>query len=85
MDFEWTREQLAIYNEIRAFAKRELNDNLLERDRDGTFFRDGWKKCAEMGIHGLPVPKEFGGAGADILTTILAMEALQPPKPSSSP
>jgi alkylation response protein AidB-like acyl-CoA dehydrogenase len=76
MDFDWSSEQLAIYNEIRSFAKRELNDNILERDNEGKFSWEGWKKCAETGILGLPIPKEYGGAGADILTTIFTMEAL---------
>jgi alkylation response protein AidB-like acyl-CoA dehydrogenase len=76
MDFDWSSEQLAIYNEIKSFAKRELNDNILERDNEGKFSWEGWKKCAETGILGLPIPKEYGGAGADILTTIFTMEAL---------
>lgn len=76
VDFEWSREQLAIYNEIRSFAKRELNDDILDRENEEKFSWEGWKKCAEMGILGLPIPKEYGGTGADILTTIFTMEAL---------
>jgi len=76
MDFEFTAEQLAIAREIKAFAKKELNLSVLERDTESRFDRDGWKKCAEFGILGLPIPSEYGGEGADILTTILAMESL---------
>ena len=76
MDFKWSDEQLAIHKEIKAFAQKELNDDLVERDKSGTFYLDGWRKCAEIGIQGLPVPNEYGGPGADILTTIFAMEAL---------
>lgn len=76
MDFSWDKEQLAIYKEIREFAKKELNDLVLERDGDGSFDWNGWKKCADMGILGLPVSEEYGGAGEDFLTTILAMEGL---------
>jgi alkylation response protein AidB-like acyl-CoA dehydrogenase len=76
MDFRWDDEQTAIYREIRKFAETELNDDLIERDENSTFSWDGWKKCSEMGIQGLPIPNEYGGAGADILTTLFAMEGL---------
>ena len=49
---------------------------MISRDRTATFPRNAWRKCASMGILGLPVPKEFGGVGADAMTTIVALEAL---------
>jgi alkylation response protein AidB-like acyl-CoA dehydrogenase len=76
MDFGWEAAQISIYKEIKEFAKKELNDSVLERDKDGSFDWNGWKKCAEMGILGLPVPESYGGAGEDFLTTTLAMEGL---------
>jgi alkylation response protein AidB-like acyl-CoA dehydrogenase len=76
LDFAWSEEQLAIRDEIIKFARRELNENLVERDRNDEFSREGWRKCAELGIHGLPIPKEYGGGGSDILTTVCALEAL---------
>ena len=76
MDFSWSEEQLALRSSIISFAKKELNDSLIEQDRDEAFNWEGWKKCAAMGLHGLPVPQEYGGQGADILTTACALEAL---------
>lgn len=76
MDFSWNDEQTALRREITRFAQKELNDNVIERDRCEEFSWDGWKKCAEMGIQGLPVPQEYGGSGADTLTTVAALEAL---------
>jgi alkylation response protein AidB-like acyl-CoA dehydrogenase len=76
MDFRWTEEQRAIREQIVRFAQNELNDGVLERDKDGTFAIDAWRKCAAVGIQGLPVPAEYGGGGADALTTMLALEAL---------
>ena len=76
MDFEWTKEQQAIYAEIKMFAQKELNDNIVENEERGTFSWDGWKKCANIGIQGLPLPEQYGGSNSDILTVILAMEAL---------
>jgi len=76
LDFSWNEEQLALRKSIISFARQELNRNLIEDDRDEVFDREGWKKCAEIGIQGLPVPPEYGGQGADILTTACALEAL---------
>ena len=76
MDFSLTDEQQALRAAVTEFARNELNAGLLERERDGTFSRSGWDKCAEFGLLGLPIPEEYGGAGSDILTTIVALEAL---------
>jgi len=76
MNFELTEEQRAIKSEIARFAGEQLNEELIRRDRDGEFSRAAWTKCAEVGIQGLPFPAEYGGAGADVLTTTLAMEGL---------
>jgi len=76
MDFKWNNEQLAIHKEIKTFAEKELNDDLIDRDNAGTFSLDGWRKCANIGIQGMPVPNEYGGPAVDILTIIHAMEGL---------
>jgi L-prolyl-PCP dehydrogenase len=76
MDFELSEEQETFRQEIVAFAARELNDNVVDRDRDSEFSPLAWKKCAEFGFQGLPVPTRYGGSEADPLTVALAMEAL---------
>ncbi len=76
MDFSWTKEQLEYRAQVIRFAQKELNDDLVERDRESRFSREAWNKCAAFGIHGLPIPEAFGGSGADIITTMIAMEAL---------
>jgi hypothetical protein len=76
MDFSWSSEQLASKDAAVRFARKELNRELIEKDRHGTFPRDEWKKCAEFGIQGLPFPEEYGGINADITTTMLLMEGL---------
>src|SRR5208283_5838963 len=76
LDFAWTEEQAAFRKEVIRFAQQELNDDLIRRDEEEEFSRSHWKKCAEFGIQGLPVPQEYGGGGADILTTVCALEAL---------
>jgi alkylation response protein AidB-like acyl-CoA dehydrogenase len=76
MDFSWTDEQLSLKNAVVEFAKRELNEDLIASDRQGEFSRNKWEKCARFGIQGLPIAEEYGGAGVDILSTMLAMEGL---------
>ena len=76
MDFDLTQEQRALRDSIHEFARRELNDDVVERDKSGTFSREAWRKCADVGLLGLQVPEEYGGAGAGALTTIVALEAL---------
>ena len=76
MDFSWTDEQSQLRKEVIRFAKQELNDDLIQRDRDEQFSRELWQKCADFGIQGIPVPQEFGGGGGDTLTTVCALEAL---------
>ena len=76
MDFSWTEEQLALKRGVIEFAQRELNADLIESERAGIFSREKWLKCARFGIQGLPILEEYGGTGADILTTMLVMEGL---------
>lgn len=76
MDFVWSQEQERLREEIVRFAQRELDDDLIRRDSDSTFSPEAWKKCASIGIQGLPVSEEYGGEGADPLTIMIAMEAL---------
>jgi alkylation response protein AidB-like acyl-CoA dehydrogenase len=76
VDFSLTAEQRELTEAAAAFARRELNHDLAKRDDAGEFPREAWRACATFGIQGLPVPTELGGAGSDVLTTALVMEAL---------
>ena len=76
MDFELTDDQRSLRASIVEFARRELNEDVAERDKEGAFSRDAWRKCAELGILGLHVPEEYGGTGSDATTTLVALEAL---------
>jgi alkylation response protein AidB-like acyl-CoA dehydrogenase len=76
MDFSWTEEQLKYKQAVIDFAQKELNQGLIDRDRQGELARENWNKCAQFGILGLAVPEQYGGSEADILTTLLVMEGL---------
>jgi alkylation response protein AidB-like acyl-CoA dehydrogenase len=76
MDFSLSAEQRELTEAAVAFARRELNRDLVKREDAGEFPRDAWQACAKFGVQGLPVPAELGGSGSDVLTTALVMEAL---------
>jgi alkylation response protein AidB-like acyl-CoA dehydrogenase len=76
MDFEWSEEQREWREAVVEMASASLNGGLVERERNGEFNLDGWKRCAEFGIHGLPIPEEYGGVGVDALTTVGVLERL---------
>ena len=76
MEFAWSEEQLEFRASVLRFAESRLNQDLIARDREGAFRRDLWQECAQFGIQGLPIPEAYGGSNADVLTTMLAMEAL---------
>jgi alkylation response protein AidB-like acyl-CoA dehydrogenase len=76
MDFAWSQEDAALRAAIVRFARQELGEEVVDRDRRSEFSWEGWKKCAAFGIQGLPIPPQFGGGGANILTTAGALESL---------
>jgi alkylation response protein AidB-like acyl-CoA dehydrogenase len=76
MDFSWSTEQLELRDAVIELGRSLARTDLIDRDAAGTFSRELWTRCAEFGIQGLPFPEEYGGSGVDILTTVLAMEAL---------
>jgi len=76
MDLELSDEQRAYRDEVLRFATNELNTDVIVRDAEGVFDAKAWQRCAEFGLQGLPVPREYGGQGADPLTIMVAMEAL---------
>lgn len=76
MDFAWSDDQLALRDRYARFARAQLNANLRARDRDSTFSRENWQKCADFGILGLSIPAAHGGSDVDLLTAMLAMEGL---------
>ncbi|MCC2274661.1 acyl-CoA dehydrogenase family protein [Streptomyces sp. ET3-23] len=76
MDFAPTPEQQALCDKVVRFAQDNLGAQVAEHDRNATFDEAGWKACADFGVLGWPIPKEYGGSGLDPLTSIMAYEAL---------
>jgi butyryl-CoA dehydrogenase len=76
MDFALTDEQRMFKEQVLKFARREIAPRAQEHDLKGEFDFESWKRLGEFGILGLHFPEELGGGGADVLTTVLASEAL---------
>ena len=76
LDFSLTAEQEQVMEAVRKFAEKEISPGVIERDINGEFHWEGWKKAAEFGLQGMPFPQEYGGQGYDVITTMAAMVGL---------
>ena len=76
MDFELSAEQREIQALTRDFARERIEPNAAEWDREHRFPRELYEELAGLGLMGVCVPEEYGGAGADFLSYILVIEEL---------
>ncbi len=76
MDFEFTEEQQMIRKMVRDFAEREIMPIAQETDETGEFPWETIHKMAPLGLLGLPIPEEYGGAGADNVSFTIALEEI---------
>jgi hypothetical protein len=67
-------EQRALKRNVAEFARDVIDRDLERRDREAEFSAELWRRCAELGIQGLPVPTEHGGLGASAVTTAAALQ-----------
>jgi butyryl-CoA dehydrogenase len=76
VDFALSEDQELLRDEVRRFAEGRIRPGVAERDRKHEFPVDIFKEMGEMGLLGMMVPEEYGGAGLDALTYCLAMEEI---------
>ena len=76
MDFDLTAEQREIQAVARDFARAEIEPYAAAWDRDHGFPRGLLTALAELGLLGVCVPEQYGGAGADFVAYILVLEEL---------
>ncbi|HSP74127.1 MAG TPA: acyl-CoA dehydrogenase family protein [Gaiellaceae bacterium] len=76
MDFELTPEQREIQAVAREFAAAEIEPHAAAWDRAHAFPRELLSQLGELGLMGVCVPEEYGGAGADFLSYVLVLEEL---------
>jgi alkylation response protein AidB-like acyl-CoA dehydrogenase len=76
MDFWLNNEQKMLRYNIREFAEKEIAPLALELDEKEEFSYDITRKMADLGLFGIYVPNEYGGAGMDYLSYIVAVEEI---------
>ncbi|HZD86461.1 MAG TPA: acyl-CoA dehydrogenase family protein [Gaiellaceae bacterium] len=76
MDFELSPEQKEIQALARDFVRAEVEPHAAGWDREHRFPHELFGKLAELGLMGVCVPEEYGGAGADFLSYVLVLEEL---------
>jgi butyryl-CoA dehydrogenase len=74
VEFSLSRDQEMLRDSVREFAQSVLKPKAAEFDRTREFPLDNWKRCAEMNLTGMMVPEEWGGAGFDAVSYVLAIE-----------
>ena len=73
MDFSFTDEQLSIQSIARDFAQKRIVPVAAELDAKGEFPLENIREMGQLGLMGIEVPHEYGGAGMDPIAYVLAM------------
>ncbi|MDX6693954.1 MAG: butyryl-CoA dehydrogenase [Blastocatellia bacterium] len=76
MDFELTEEQRMAQTSVREFVAGEIAPRAKEYDEQARFPREQLKGLAELGLLGMIIPEEWGGAGFDTVAYALALEEI---------
>jgi short/branched chain acyl-CoA dehydrogenase len=76
LNFDLTQEQQLVRDTVRQFAESRIAPVAAELDREHRFPYELVAELAELGLMGMTVPEEYGGAGADTLSYAVAVEEL---------
>ena len=76
MDLDLTQEQQLVRDTVREFAVAKVAPVAEQLDRESRFPYELVAELAELGLMGLPIPEEYGGAGGDTVSYALAIEEL---------
>ena len=76
MEFTYSREQQMVKKMLEEFAETEIAPISEEIDEKAEYPYETVAKLGELGVMGMPFPQEYGGAGTDYLTYIMAVEEL---------
>jgi len=76
MDFEITEEQRMIGETAAAFVAKEVKPHAHQLDRDAIYPSALVRRLGELGFMGMCIPQEFGGAGTDFISYVIAMEEI---------
>ncbi|MEW6366622.1 MAG: acyl-CoA dehydrogenase [Acidobacteriota bacterium] len=84
MRIDYTEDQQLLLQMVREFAKSEIAPGVRERERGSIFPEEILRRMGELGLLGMIVPEEYGGAGTDTVTYCLAIEEIARVCPSSA-
>ena len=76
MDFHLSKEQEMLRKLFREFAENEVKPLAQEVDEQERFPMETVQKMAKLGMMGIYLPREYGGAGADVLSYVMAVEEM---------
>jgi short-chain 2-methylacyl-CoA dehydrogenase len=76
VDFDLTAEQELIRDTVRTFARERVAPVAAELDLESRFPYELVAELGELGLMGLPIPEEYGGAGGDTVSYAIAIEEL---------
>jgi butyryl-CoA dehydrogenase len=76
VDLRLTEEQLLLQKSVREFAESEVRPFARELDESGHFPREIFRKAAELGLTGIALPEEEGGAGFDHIAYTIVIEEI---------
>jgi acyl-CoA dehydrogenase len=76
MNLVFTEEQQMMQKMVRDFAQKEIAPAIEHMEETEEFPRHLIKKMAELGLMGIPIPEEYGGAGMDFTSYIIAINEL---------
>ena len=76
MTFVLSEEQRAFRDVLKGFVDERVAPHAARYDRDQEFPQESWDACVDMGLPGLWIPEQFGGAGADMVTQAVVAEEL---------
>ncbi|MFF2458112.1 MULTISPECIES: acyl-CoA dehydrogenase [Peribacillus] len=81
MDFKFTEEQEMMRKMVSAFAENEITPHI-EAMETGVFPKAILQKMGELGLMGIPISEEYGGAGMDFMSYIIAINEISKVSPT---
>ena len=76
MNFQFSETHRMIRETARQFAREELATSVIERDEKEEFPYESVRKMGELGFMGMMVPEQYGGAGLDTMSYVIALEEI---------